>query len=120
MSHQSAQTLLALPTGRISAEPAYVVLQREFARRQPRPVDPRPVASDATSVRKADPGVYAIRNRITGRVYVSGDLDVEVGLAFDREALKHKQHRNAALQDEWDWYGEENFTFNVLGRIESR
>jgi hypothetical protein len=65
-------------------------------------------------------GVYAIRNRATGRIYVSGDLNVADALAYDRVALQRKQHRNAGLQADWNWYGEGDFTFEVVATIEPR
>jgi len=121
MLNQPSQTLLPLPTARVSADPPYVVLQREFARRQTQRTDvPRAAGPTGESAPELHPGVYAIRNRITGRVYVSSDLDVDAGLELDRAALESKQHRNAALQDEWDWYGEDSFTFKVIARIEPR
>jgi hypothetical protein len=63
-------------------------------------------------------GAYAIRNRVNGRVYVSGDLNVADALAYDRVALQRRQHRNDGLQADWDWYGEENFTFEVVATVE--
>jgi hypothetical protein len=45
-------------------------------------------------------------------------LNVEDALVFDRITLKRSHHRNAELQADWNWYGEENFTFDVVATIE--
>lgn len=63
-------------------------------------------------------GVYAIRNRATGRVYVSGDADVQDAIDRDRLDLQRERHRNAALQADWNWFGEENFSFDVIDIVE--
>jgi len=118
---QSGQEIPSRVSTPMRADPPHLVLQRELARRQTQVAGTSRVAAPPVgSVPGTDAGAYAIRNRITGRVYVSGDLDAQAGLDYDRAALKSKQHRNAALQADWDWFGEENFTFDVLGRIEPR
>lgn len=63
-------------------------------------------------------GVYVIRNHVDGRVYVSGDLDVQGAIERDRHALRTRSHRNAALQADWDWYGEAHFSFEVVDTVE--
>jgi hypothetical protein len=121
MLSQSRQEISSLAAAPFSNEAPHLVLRRELARRQTQGTHaPRTVALPATSDAETDAGVYAIRNRITGRVYVSGDLDLQVVLDYDRAALNAKQHRNSALQADWDWYGEKNFTFEVVARIEAQ
>lgn len=114
--------VLHLCSAPLNVDPPHVVLQREFARRQGERIDAPGTASTSRAPEqpRAEAGVYAIRNRATGRVYVSGDLDVDMALACDRAALKSKQHRNDALQDEWNWYGEDAFSFDVVARVEPR
>lgn len=63
-------------------------------------------------------GIYAIRNCANGRVYVAGDADVQGAIDRDRFDLRKGSHRNAALQADWDWYGEESFAFDVVHAIE--
>jgi len=116
MLTQATHLLKQLTPAPLSAEPL-VVLRRELARRQEGSGAP---AVAGVEVAAPAAGVYAIRNRATGRVYVSGDLNVEAALEYDRLALQRKQHRNAALQSEWNWYGEERFSFDVVATIEPR
>jgi hypothetical protein len=63
-------------------------------------------------------GVYAIRNVVNGRVYVAGDGDVQGAIERDRVDLQRKAHRNAALQSDWNWFGEDSFRFDVVDTIE--
>lgn len=115
MSNQARQEILSLTSATVGVD-----APQELARRQPNVANPKPGAAlPAQSAPLTAAGVYAIRNRMTGHVYVSGDLDVQVALLFDRAALNSKQHRNAALQADWDWFREENFTFEVVARIEA-
>jgi hypothetical protein len=119
MPEQSSQRILSVLSTPVSTDPPHLVLQRELARRQVTDgVAPPAAAVPTGSAPATDVGVYAIRNRITGRVYVSGDMDVQVGLDYDRAALNNKQHRNAALQADWDWFGADSFTFEVVARVE--
>src|SRR5262249_12875895 len=121
MSKPASPQLLQMSATPVSVDPPHLVLQREFARRQAgagQVVRPAIAPRVASLPSATNAGVYSIRNRVTGRVYVSGDLDVDVALDFDRFALKNKQHRNAALQSDWDWFGEQSFSFNVFARIE--
>jgi len=121
MSNQPRPEILSLASAPVSSDAPHLVLQRELARRQTNVAHaPRAVALPATPAPRTDAGVYAIRNRATGRVYVSGDLDVQVVLDYDRAALNSRQHRNAALQADWDWYGEKDFSFEVVAKIEAQ
>jgi group I intron endonuclease len=61
-------------------------------------------------------GVYRIRNKIDGKVYIGS-----TGRSFThrwekehRKALREGTHWNVHLQRAWDKYGEENFVFEVL------
>jgi hypothetical protein len=118
---QPRQEISSLKSSLVSIDAPHLVLQRELARRQAKTAQaPRATSLPATSHPATDAGVYAIRNRITGRAYVSGDLDVELVLGYDRAALNTKQHRNSALQADWDWYGEKNFSFEVVAKIRAQ
>src|SRR5262249_26580962 len=109
MLNQSRHEILSLLSPARSVDSPHLVLQRELARRQTNvTVAPRAAALQPALPPAPDAGVYAIRNRVTGRTYVSGDLDVQVVLDYDRATLNSKQHRNSALQADWDWHGEKN------------
>lgn len=63
-------------------------------------------------------GVYAIRNRITGRKLVAGSSDVQGTLNRHRFELRQGSHRNRRMREDWDAHGEASFTFDVLDRLE--
>lgn len=60
-------------------------------------------------------GVYIIKNKINGKIYVGSTADT-----FDRRWKNHRKklregkHHSKHLQASWNKYGEENFEFKVL------
>ncbi|WP_122288854.1 GIY-YIG nuclease family protein [Serratia plymuthica] len=68
---------------------------------------------------KTRAGVYAIRNKITGRVLVAGSANVQGTLNRHRFELRYAQHRNMRLAQDWVEHGESNFLFEVLDRVKA-
>ena len=66
---------------------------------------------------KTRAGVYAIRNQITGRALVAGSTNVQGTLNRHHFELRHGQHRNAKLEQDWVEHGGTNFLFDVLDRV---
>jgi len=66
---------------------------------------------------KSRAGVYAIRNRITGRTLVAGAGNVDGMLNRHRFELRQGRHRNAGLARDWAAHGEAGFLFEVLDRV---
>jgi hypothetical protein len=67
---------------------------------------------------KTRAGVYAIRNRITGRALVAGSTNAQGTLNRHLFELQHGQHRNARLAQDWVAYGETNFLFEILDMVQ--
>ncbi|WP_241132909.1 GIY-YIG nuclease family protein [Achromobacter insuavis] len=65
-------------------------------------------------------GVYAIRNRISGRALVAGSANADGALNRHRFELRQGTHRNALLRRDWREHGEASFTFDVLDRVKPR
>ena len=65
-------------------------------------------------------GVFAIRNTLSGRLYVAGSLDVEGAMNRARFELGLRSHRNKALVRDWTAHGAANFSFQVIDRIKER
>ena len=65
-------------------------------------------------------GVYAIKNTVTGRTLVAGNMNVEGVLNRHRFELRHGTHRNVLLSQDWAAHGESSFTFEVLDRVKPR
>jgi len=66
---------------------------------------------------KTRSGVYAIRNKITGRALVAGSTNAQGTLNRHRFELQHGTHRNARLAQDWAAHGETSFLFEVLDRV---
>lgn len=66
--------------------------------------------------RQREPGIYAIRNTATGRVYIGSTLNLTARLIGHRCALRRGDHINRRLTEDWLRYGESAFRFIVLER----
>jgi len=65
-------------------------------------------------------GVFVIRNRLTGRAYVAGSLDVEGAMNRARFELNMRSHRSKTLGQDWIAHGAEYFSFEVVDRVKER
>ncbi len=64
-------------------------------------------------------GAYAVRNTATGRVLVGGSMNLPATFNGQSFQLRMKCHRNKALQADWDSYGGQAFTFEVLETVDA-
>ncbi len=64
-------------------------------------------------------GVYQIKNTVTGKLFIGSSLDLPGKFNSNRFQLNVKSHRNPKLQADWNLYGENAFTFEVLESINS-
>ena len=62
-------------------------------------------------------GVFMVKNHANGKLLLGSSLDLAGPLNRHRFMLKSRQHRNAALQRDWDAFGADNFTFEVLETV---
>jgi hypothetical protein len=65
-------------------------------------------------------GVFVVRNLQSGRVYVSGSLDVEGAMNRARFELNLRSHRNRALQEDWLLHGATHFGVETIDRVKAR
>lgn len=75
-------------------------------------------------------GVYRIRNRVTGDVYIGSAVDIERRVKAHQGLLNIGHHHNKLLQAAWDEHGAPAFAFgiaeetaldyDILGQAESR
>lgn len=65
-------------------------------------------------------GVYAIRNRVSGRVLVAGSANVQGALNRHRFELHQRVHRNRQLSQDWAAHGEASFSFDVLDTVKPK
>ena len=67
--------------------------------------------------RRPPAGVYQIKNTANGKALLGSRLDLDGALNSHRFQLSHGSHRNALLQREWNEYGAEAFTFEILDEV---
>jgi hypothetical protein len=65
-------------------------------------------------------GIYAIRNLTNGAMLVDASLDVEAAINRHRFELSRKDHRDAALLEDWIRCGAESFRFEVVDLVKKR
>lgn len=59
-------------------------------------------------------GIYVVLNTLNNMFYVGSSTRCWTRWVEHRGALKKQKHRNAHLQNAWNKYGEENFTFLLI------
>lgn len=59
-------------------------------------------------------GVFQVRNLANGKILLGSSLNLEGPLNSHKFMLKIGRHRNEALQQDWDKFGERKFVFEVL------
>ena len=67
--------------------------------------------------RRKPAGVFQIKNIANGKVLLGSSLNLEGPLNSHRFMLTTGSHRNKALQNEWNAYGEKNFVFEILETV---
>ena len=67
--------------------------------------------------RRKPAGVFQIKNVANGKVLLGSSLNLEGPLNSHRFMLTTGSHRNKALQNEWNAYGEKNFVFEILETV---
>lgn len=66
-------------------------------------------------------GVYKITNLINGKVYIgSSTRCLNDRFSVHKSLLNNKKHPNNHLQNAWNEYGKENFTFEVLKELKDK
>lgn len=64
-------------------------------------------------------GVYKITNTKNGKVYIGQSIQIKKRFKKHKQDLRKNNHCNYRLQDEWNIYGEEAFTFEVVQKCRS-
>lgn len=65
-------------------------------------------------------GIYKILNRINGKYYIGGSVNIILRWSRHKNDLNKNKHPNTKLQNAWNKYGEENFKFEVLELIDDK
>ena len=67
--------------------------------------------------RKRPAGVFAIRNTVNGKVFLGSSLNLEGPLNRHRFMLSIGKHEVPALQQDWNSFGPDRFTFEILEEV---
>lgn len=59
-------------------------------------------------------GVYQIKNNINGKILLGSSMNLSGNFNSHRFQLNLKSHPNKALQEDWDLYGSDAFTFEIV------
>lgn len=59
-------------------------------------------------------GIYALKNTITGKLYIGGAPSLPNKMEFHMKALCNRNHPNVSLQKSWDEYGFGAFAFSII------
>ena len=63
-------------------------------------------------------GVFQVKNTANGKVLLGSSLNLEGTLNGHRFMLRTGSHRNKALQEDWNTYGEDKFVFELLETVQ--
>jgi predicted GIY-YIG superfamily endonuclease/DNA-binding MarR family transcriptional regulator len=69
---------------------------------------------------KIKAGIYKITCKVNGKIYIGSSADCEKRFRQHVNQLNRGKHHNSHLQRAWDKYGEENFIFEVIERINDK
>ena len=59
-------------------------------------------------------GIYFIRNKINGKIYVGSAINLKRRKWEHFTRLERNEHHNEYLQRSWNKYGKENFEFLII------
>ena len=66
------------------------------------------------NIKKGTKGVYLIRNKTNGKVYIGSSKDIQKRITQHFRQLKQNNHHSIELQLDFNKYGIENFQIEVL------
>lgn len=67
--------------------------------------------------KKYQMGVFQIKNTINGKIFIGSSLDLTAIWNRQKTQLKFGSHPNKPLQMDWNAFGEENFSYEILAEI---
>ena len=64
--------------------------------------------------RKKPAGIFQVKNTVNGKVLLGSSLNLEGPLNSHKFMLTIGKHKNEALQRDWNAFGPDKFTFDIL------
>jgi group I intron endonuclease len=65
-------------------------------------------------------GIYQIKNLINGKIYIGSSISVKRRFNEHKKLLRNNKHKNNHLQLSWNKYGENNFIFSLIEKVDSQ
>lgn len=65
-------------------------------------------------------GIYSITNTANGKRYIGSAANFAIRYRLHLSGLRRGNHHSSKLQNSWNMYGEENFSFEILIKCEKR
>jgi len=62
-------------------------------------------------------GIFKITNKTNGKIYIDKGLNVRGILNRHEFQLKNGSHKNSELQRDWEKFGAENFTLDIIDHL---
>jgi hypothetical protein len=94
--------------------------QRKFHQRKEKSMDRRKALKREYKQNQPPAGVFQITNTVNGKILIGKGINVKGKLNSHQAQLKMGVHRNKSLQQDWNTYGPEHFSFEVLDYLELR
>ena len=63
-------------------------------------------------------GIYAIINQVNGKIYYGSSINLERRFSRHKYFLNKNKHPNSHLQNAWNKYGENVFSFEILEELQ--
>lgn len=65
-------------------------------------------------------GVYQIKNLVTGKIFIGGSKNLQARINRHKFELKFGSEAIKELQEDYNKYGEENFTFEIIDELKPK
>jgi hypothetical protein len=65
-------------------------------------------------------GVFQIKNKINGKVFIGSSMDLSAIWHAQKLQLNFGMHQNTDLQNDWNEFGPDNFTYEIIEEIKQR
>lgn len=65
-------------------------------------------------------GIYKIVNKVDGKFYIGSSVDLNKRISTHKYELRSRRHHNEYLQNAFNKYGEENFSFEIVEVVEDK
>jgi hypothetical protein len=70
--------------------------------------------------RKYKMGVFQIKNKVNGKIFVSSNIDLQAIWHSQKLQLDVGIHSNYELQKDWNEYGADSFVYEILDEIKQK